>query len=147
MDYLINLFVIGCFVFIFYSIIYYILYVFGITENKRKLNELFKCSKCKLFHREYQRLLFLKDNECPHCHDKNNFYKVKSYDKEAGYKHLMAKKISMWKAYKINKLFKKNEENEFLEKQLERYLEIQEEQLIKMKEKKDELIKSGAFDK
>lgn len=58
----------------------------------------------------------------------------------------MAKKISVWRAYKINKLFKKNEENEFLEKQLERYLEIQEEQLIKMKEKKDELIKSGAFE-
>ena len=146
-DYLINEFIVGLFALIFYSVIYYILIVLGVTENKRKLNELYKCLKCKLVHRKYQRLIFLKENECPHCHYENIFFKVKTYDKEYRYNHPMAKKVSMWRAYKINKLFEKNEENEYLENQLERYLKIQEEQLMKMKVKKDELIKSGAFDK
>lgn len=112
------------------------------------MNRLYKCRKCDLVHRRYQRLLTLKENDCPHCNTENyTFSSVSNYSEEGKYNHPFAPKISIFRAFKLDRVVKNNKKNEYMDKQIEKYLKVQETQLMKMKDKKDELVKSGVFDK
>ena len=112
-----------------------------------EMNRLYKCGKCDLVYRKYQRLL-IGDKKCPHCNKETyNWNYIYRSQKEFKYKYPFAPKVSILKALKLERLLKNNEANEFLDKQIEKYLKVQESKWMEMKEKKDELVKSGAFDK